>query len=300
MKEMIRKAKIDCPFAGCRLTGYLCSLLLCVSVALVGCGTTSTHTVTEQLLVSDAVDQAISKISFDDLEGETVFLDTQYVKPVKELGFANTNYILSSLRQHLLAAGCYIQDSREEANIVVEPRIGALGTEGQVVTFGIPRSNEVSTAASIFAQTPFVPAIPEISFGKSDLQSGAAKLAVFAYHRESREPVWQSGTRVAKSYSKSTWFLGAGPVRRGTIHDGVRFAGVKLPMPGNGSSKLADFDHPQIRLEDEVHYSPLDDIPVLQANPVQQVGHSETPSQSKPQSSDDNDSSDSHSPSEHQ
>jgi hypothetical protein len=54
---------------------------------------------------------------------------------------------------------------------------------------------------------------------------------VFAYDRDSRTPVWQSGTSVAISDAKNVWVLGAGPFQRGTIYNGTRFAGSRLPNP---------------------------------------------------------------------
>ena len=59
----------------------------------------------------------------------------------------------------------------------------------------------------------------------------AAKIAVFAYHKETRRPVWQSGVAQAHSSSKDTWLFGAGPFKSGSIHDGTEFAGGESPIP---------------------------------------------------------------------
>ena len=67
------------------------------------------------------------------------FLDTTYLRPVRGIGFVNSDYIISSLRQQLTAARCKIHDKREDAEIIVEPRVGALGTEHEI-TYGIPSS----------------------------------------------------------------------------------------------------------------------------------------------------------------
>ena len=61
----------------------LCALALCSIAFLAGCGSTTTRTATEQLLMSDAVDQAISQIDFQSLRGQKVFLDTLYLHSVK-------------------------------------------------------------------------------------------------------------------------------------------------------------------------------------------------------------------------
>lgn len=194
----------------------------------VGCGTTTSRMATEQLLMSDAVDQAISQIDFRSLEGKTVFLDTLYLHSVKGVGFVNSEYIISSLRQQLTAARCLIQDNREMAEVIVEPRVGALGTDGHEIVYGIPQSSSITNAAAMFSSAP-LPAIPEISFSKRNALAGIAKIIVFAYDRETREPVWQSGIAKSESTSSDTWILGAGPFQKGSIYDGTRFAGRKLP-----------------------------------------------------------------------
>lgn len=203
-----------------------------LAVFVAGCGTTKSQMATEQMLVSGAVDDAIAAIDFRDLRGTRVFFDTQYMKDVKGVGFANADYVMSGLRQQMVAAGCLLLDKKEEADIVVEARIGAVGTDGHDIIYGIPANNSLSNAASLVPNTPLVPAIPEISLARKNSQQGAAKVAVFAYHRESRLPVWQSGVSLARSNSQDVWLFGAGPFQRGTIHDKTRFAGEQLSIPG--------------------------------------------------------------------
>ena len=104
-----------------------------------GCGTTTQRLATEQLLISEAVDSAISRIDFRALSGRKVYLDTTYLGQVKSVGFVNSHYIISSLRQQLTAARCLLQEDREAADIIVEARVGALGTDGHEVTYGVPQ-----------------------------------------------------------------------------------------------------------------------------------------------------------------
>ena len=158
---------------------------------------------------------------FSPLSGRTVYLDTQYVKSVKGTGFVNADYIISSLRQQMLAANCYLEEDREKAEYIAEVRVGALGTDAHDVTYGIPASNGLSSAASLVPNAPPIPMIPEISLAKRADEVAAAKIAVFAYHRETRQAVWQSGLAEARSSSKDMWLFGAGPFQSGTIHDGL-------------------------------------------------------------------------------
>ena len=70
--------------------------------------------------MSDAVDRNIQRIDFRPLSGEKVYLDTSYLRHVKGTGFVNAEYVTSALRQQIVAAGCLIQDSAQEADIIIE------------------------------------------------------------------------------------------------------------------------------------------------------------------------------------
>jgi hypothetical protein len=192
-----------------RIRGSCFSLL----VTLAGCGSTLTsntpRTATEQLLISDAIDRTVESLDFSPLAGETVFFDDAKLGEVTDKA-----YLLSSMRQHLLASGCVLKATREEATYVVEARAGAIGTDSYDVLFGVPALQMPQVAV-----VPALPAaIPEIPLAKRREQRGVAKVAVFAYRRDTGEPVWQSGMAKDESNAKNLWVFGAGPFRRGTIY----------------------------------------------------------------------------------
>jgi hypothetical protein len=209
----------------------LALLLLAAATAASGCGTTKMAEATQQLLTSDAVDRSVARIDFAPLEGQTVFLETKYIVDPKNATFVNANYVISSLRQQMFAAGCLMQDKAEDAEYIVEARVGTLGNDENSIIYGVPANNALSTATSVLPNGPPVPAIPEIALARKDDKMAAAKIAAFAYHRESHTVVWQSGLSVARSTAKDTWVLGIGPFERGTVHDGWEFAGSKLRLP---------------------------------------------------------------------
>jgi hypothetical protein len=212
------------------------SALAALLLLLPGCGTTKSVTATEQLLMSDAVDSTISKMDFRPLTGYKIFLDTTYVtaagKPIPGIpgtaNLVNSDYVISALRQQITAAGCMLVYSKDTAEIICEARCGALGTDGHNVTYGVPASNMLSSASAVFANGSQLPTIPEISIAKKEMKSAAAKVAVFAYDRETREPLWQSGIAQAGANARDTWFLGIGPIQYGSIYNGTRFAGKRL------------------------------------------------------------------------
>jgi hypothetical protein len=198
-------------------------------LALTGCGTTrssdTARTATEQLLISHAIDEAISEVDCASLRDKKVFLDSQYLD-----GTVDKGYLISSLRQHLLAAGCLVQEERAKATYVVEARAGAVGTDRHALLVGVP----AMTLPTVLPGQPS--SIPEIPFIKKSDAHGIAKIAVFAYNRVTGERVWQSGMLEAQSDAKDSWIVGLGPFRGGSLKGRTELAGEQLAFPLISSS----------------------------------------------------------------
>lgn len=211
--------------------------LICALLSFTtGCGTTRSFTATDQLLMSDAVDATVSKIDFSPLSGKKVFLDTSYTKMLKAPNnLLDTDYVISSIRQGMTAENVLLVDTKDEAELIAEARVGTMGLDGHNVTYGIPASSALSGAGAIAGAS--IPAIPELSLGRREAKLGAAKVAVFAYVKKTHEPYWQSGIARSTSTSRDTWLLGIGPWQAGTIYEGTRFAGDRASrvwgMPQN-------------------------------------------------------------------
>jgi hypothetical protein len=203
-------------FDSCGRQPMQASALTMLLAVLVGCGTTrmsdSKRTATEQLLVSQAIDRAVMRIDVRPLAGRKVFLETAFMDDVED-----GKYLESALRHQLMATGCRLAKDRDAADVVVEARAGAVGTDRSSVLLGIPatsvtlKGNETST--------------PELVLAKRSEQRGVAKLSVYAYERESGQPVWQSGEEHVASHARDRWLFGAGPWQDGEIHDEPAFAG---------------------------------------------------------------------------
>lgn len=194
-------------------------ILLC----LAGCGRIVSQKATDQLIAGDAVDRSVAQIDFRILMGKKVFLDTQYVNnKVPGVGFVTSEYIVSSIRQKMMCDGCLLQEKLEEADFVVEMRVGALGADGHEIIFGLPPNNYMSLAASVTPTSSpaasILPSMPELSVAKKDDQMAAAKVALFAYNRRTREPIWQSGISESRSMVADRWYFGAGPFHKGSIY----------------------------------------------------------------------------------
>jgi hypothetical protein len=194
------------------------------------------------MLLSDAVDRAISRIDFGLLARKEVYLDNTYLGST-----VDKEYIISTLRQHMLACGCVLKDKKEDAEIVVEARAGAVGTDRHDLLFGTPATTVSLGALSPVPGTPIQ--APEIAFAKRTDQMGIAKIAVFAYERATGVPIWQSGTDAVASRARDLWVFGTGPFQKGSIYDGPKFAGEELRVPLIGSKK--DDKRPPVRVARE-------------------------------------------------
>jgi len=250
-----------------------------------GCNVTKSRLATEQLVISDAVDHAVSQIDFSPLSGRKVFLDKSNLPPTNAPGKPPTNssnveYVVGSLRQQLLAYNCHLQEKAEEAEIIVEARLGAMGADSNEQTYGVPTGVVLNTAAS--ALTPgggTLPQLPDLSLGRRNHQMGAARIGVFAYDRVTREPVWQAGVTTGNSKANDLWVLGIGPFQNGRVYDQVQ-SSTPAPIlhPQEPTPKgLANFSQPQTfqraLARDEQHpariLTPQPPLPV--ANPAATV-----------------------------
>jgi hypothetical protein len=187
-----------------------------------GCSITKSRLATEQLVVSDAVDSAISQVDFSPLSGQTVFFDTKYLNNARLPGNSNVEYVISSLRQQMLAYDLRLAEKMEDATLVIEARVGTLGNDGSEVTYGIPGNAALSTASMFLPSPVTAPTMPELSLGRRNHQWGAAKLGVFAYDRASHERVWQAGVMTGTSQARDLWVLGVGPFQRGRTYNRLR------------------------------------------------------------------------------
>lgn len=205
-------------------------LLAALGCALaLGCATTRStdtpRTATEQLLLSTAIDKAINRLDFGALAEKRVFFDTQFLQ-----GVTDEKYVTSALRQHLLASGCALCDKRDESEIVLEARSGGVGTDRNELMLGLPAMPVPGVPG---VPMPLPAAVPQMTLARNTKQRAVAKLAVFAYNRETGRPIWQSGTVPMVADAKETWVLGVRPFQRRTLINGKTREGELLLDDGD-------------------------------------------------------------------
>ncbi len=208
----------------------LCAAILC------GCSTTTTsntsRTATEQLLISNAVDQSLDKIDFSTFVGTKVVLEEKYLDGVDK------PYVLASVRHRLLYHGATITTDAKDADIILEARSGGIGTDSSEMFYGMP---EIAL--------PGVVSIPELKVVTRSSQRGTAKLGLVAYDAKTLRILGQGGVSIAVANQNSMSVLGVGPFKSGTVKQeldaGTSTAGIY--SQGTHLPYVVSFDPPQSR-----------------------------------------------------
>jgi len=182
--------------------------LFCIMKAVIGLmvGCTSTkqsntaRTATEQLLISNAVDQSLNKVDFTPLAGSTVFVEEKYIDCVDK------GYIVGSIRHKLLQAGAMLAVKPEEADAILEVRSGGVGTDVSSSYLGVPGFT-----------APGMIGIPDIKIVTHDTQKGIAKIGIVVYSTRSKRELGEGGVSMARADDTNTYFMGFGPKQSGTL-----------------------------------------------------------------------------------
>lgn len=185
-------------------------LNLWLLLAGAGCTTMKTtdtaRTAKEQLLVSNAIDQALDKIDFGAFAGQAVFLQDQYVDCVDK------NYLLGSIRHRAFSAGARVVDKQEDADIVLEARVGSVGTDNAEMFIGLPK-------LSVPGPVPI--SLPEVRLLTRASQTGTAKIGLVAYDAKSMEPLGAGGVSLAVSDDNNWFVFGLGPYQNGSVRNEI-------------------------------------------------------------------------------
>jgi len=188
--------------AFCHAPLTLC-LLSCAALAA-GCTSTkqsnTARTATEQLLISNAVDQSLNKVDFSPLSGSTIFVEEKYIDCVDK------GYIIGSIRHKLLQAGATLAAKAEEAESIMEVRSGGVGTDVSSSYLGVPGFT-----------APGMIGIPDIKLVTHDSQKAVAKIGIVVYSVKSKHELGEGGVSMAQADDTNTYVMGFGPRQSGTL-----------------------------------------------------------------------------------
>jgi hypothetical protein len=175
-------------------------LVLTFFLAIGGCVQTRmtepSRSAVEQLLLSTAADRSLQQAYFldDVFKSKKVFVDTNYFESYDK------PYAMGTIRDALSNHGALLVSDPKTADIIVEPRSGALSTDSTSTELGIP-SMPVPIPLSGTLVTP------DMYLFKTQKQFSTAKIALLAYDAKSRQHLYSSGPLVGKAYNKYYSFL---------------------------------------------------------------------------------------------
>ena len=159
---------------------------------------------TEQLLISTAADRALAQADLSMVAGKKVFVDRSYFDAQDE------DYVIGEVRELVTMRGGMLMHELKDADLVIEPRSGALSIDSTSSIIGLP-----STPTPIpFAGTVQV---PEVALFKSEKQFSIAKIALLAYERDSGKHVAATGSLIGRASIKYYKFLGFISYNKSTV-----------------------------------------------------------------------------------
>lgn len=205
-------------------------LLTLSTMAATGCTTmkssNTARTATEQLLISNSVDQSLAKVNFQPFAGRAVFLEEKYLDSVDK------NYIIASVREQILRAGGTIAPKADDAQVVMEVRSGAIGTDQEDMFLGIPE---------IQLPVPVPVSLPEVRIISRRSQKGTAKIGIVAYDAKTKAALGTGGMTLAQSDTNNWYFFGVGPYQDGSIRTEVSIQ-ENQPTLGRRVPRTVAFD----------------------------------------------------------
>jgi hypothetical protein len=185
------------------------SVLLLFLALASGCTTArqsnTARTAREQLLISNAVDQALGKVDFAAFQGQKVLVEEKY------LDCTDKGYVIGSIRHRLMMNGAFIAAKPEEADVVMELRSGGVGTDDADSYIGIPQ-----------IVLPGMLTLPEVKLVTRTRQSALAKIGMVAYDAKSHQLLGAGGVSSSLSDDNNLFVLGVGPFQSGTARQELR------------------------------------------------------------------------------
>ena len=153
------------------------------------------RTAVEQLLLSTAAERSLHQVHWDMFAEKRVFVDTNYFESYDK------PYVLGTVRDLLSQHGALLATNASDAEIIIEPRSGALSTDSSSSLVGMP---------SVPIPIPLVATLtsPELYLWKTEKLFSTAKIALLAYDQKSRKHVYSSGPLAGKASHRYYKFLG--------------------------------------------------------------------------------------------
>lgn len=169
----------------------------------------------EQLLLSNAIDQSLSKVDFEAFRNRAVFVEDKYLDCVDK------GYVTASIRHRIAQVGGTLAAKADAAEIVLELRSGGVGTDFADSYLGTPAIT-----------LPGMASIPEIKLVSRSHQSGTAKIGMAAYDAKTMQLLGDGGVSLSQSHDNNWSVMGVGPYQDGSVrHELAQSTGRRPGQP---------------------------------------------------------------------
>jgi hypothetical protein len=173
------------------------AVLAVLAATIAGCTTERVtepaRTATEQLLMSTAADRAAHKLALQLPSEAKVYIDAT------NFDATDGKYALGSIKAELLRRGVRLVSDRKSADIVVEPRSGALSIDESTSIVGVPQFDIPIPAAGNLT-------FPEIALFKKEEKQGVAKFAAIGYNAKTGDLISAAAPDYGFSH-KTQWVV---------------------------------------------------------------------------------------------
>jgi len=209
----------------------VCAVLCWLLCGAGGCATIRItdppRTADEEFLLTESATRAIAKLSLDALRGRSVWVVSEYAfsttRPFDESFLTNqvrsptfeSAFLIGELRARLLQVGARLSSAREESDVVLEVRVGALSINRIDFLLGIP-ALALAGASSSSLQNLAV-ATPDLAIYKNTQQDGFSSVAVVGYWRNTGEVLVNSGPFLGHTHRYDYFIFGYALPPRGDI-----------------------------------------------------------------------------------
>lgn len=178
------------------------------------------RTADEEFLLTEAATKAIAQLSLNAMRGRLVWVVSEYAfsttqpfeqsfltNEVREPRFENA-FLIAELRSKLLQTGARLAASRDQAEVILEVRTGALSINRVDFLLGVPATYLGGNGSSSNTLTQLVVATPELDLFKSIKQQGFSSVAFVAYWKSTGELLATSGPFVGRTFRNDYFILG--------------------------------------------------------------------------------------------
>jgi hypothetical protein len=180
--------------------------------------TDSPRTADQEFLLTEAATRAVAQLSLDALRGRSVFLVSEYAfatsRPFDESFLTNQvlapqferAFLVGELRARLLKVGARLANTRNDADVILELRTGALAINRIDFLLGIPALAVAGTNSNTL--NSLAVATPDLSIFKNTKQDGYGSIAIVAYWRNTGDVLVNSGPFTSHSFRYDYFLFG--------------------------------------------------------------------------------------------